>query len=95
MNNIAKYLNENDLLARLIHRYELGRQDGRIFIDVFEWIFPVSVKYLAVPNLLLGDAEDKFFGRGDSPESALIDCLSKIKDVPIEVIIPKLSDDES
>jgi hypothetical protein len=43
---------------------------------------------MAVPNLLIQEADKKYFGVGDSKILALKDCLKKIKDVPIGDIVP-------
>jgi hypothetical protein len=43
---------------------------------------------MAVPNLLIQEADKKYFGVGESKILALKDCLKKIKDVSISDIVP-------
>ena len=45
-------------------------------------------RYIAVPNIIVQEAEEKHFGIGDSIKAALRDCLKKIKEIPIDAIFP-------
>jgi hypothetical protein len=45
-------------------------------------------KFVAVPNLLLQESDTEYFGFGDTKADAIKDCLKKVKDVPIETIVP-------
>lgn len=88
MTDIKQFLNEGEILSRL-ERYELSREEGRLFIDIYELISEVrDNKYFATPNLLIKYAKEQFIGKGASSEAALKDCLSKIKEHPINVILP-------
>jgi hypothetical protein len=81
-------INEEEIFAR-IHKYKMFRNEGNLFIDVYEVILGKPAhKFMAVPNLLIQEADKKYFGVGDSKIEALKDCLGKIKDVPIRDIIP-------
>lgn len=65
------------------------RKEGNLFIDVYEALLgKPEHKFIAVPNLLIQEADKKYFGFGDSKAAALQDCLRKIKDVPIHIIVP-------
>lgn len=86
-------INEGDLLTR-VHKYELKRSDGQLRIDVHEVIGGESDdKYFAIPNVLTREereVESKYIGCGDTETAALEDCLNKIKDEPLHIIIPAL-----
>lgn len=81
-------INEGEILAR-IHKFKLFRKEGNLFIDLYEALMgkPAS-KFIAVPNLMVQEADKQYFGFGDSKAEALKDCLKKIKDVPIYEIVP-------
>ena len=69
--------------------FERKFKEGNIFIDLYEAMLGKPVhKFIAVPNLNLQEANRKYFGVGDSKAAALKDCLQKIKNVPIDVIVP-------
>ena len=81
-------LNEDEIFAR-VHKYKIFRPEGNLFIDVYEGILGKPAdKFVAVPNLVFQEADKKYFGVGDSQKEALKDCLQKIKDVPISLIVP-------
>lgn len=81
-------INDEEIFAR-IHKFKLFRKEGNIFIDLYEAMLGKPAhKYIAVPNLKLQEADEKYFGVGDSRATALKDCLKKIKDVPIDAIVP-------
>jgi hypothetical protein len=80
-------LNDEDVLTR-VYKYELYREEGRLFIDVYEYLNGERKgKFMAVPNLVMSTANEAFFGKGDSETGALQDCLSRIKSVDTETII--------
>jgi hypothetical protein len=81
-------INEDEIFTR-IHKYKIFRSEGNLFIDVYEVILgKPAYKFMAVPNLLIQEADKKYFGVGDSKILALKDCLKKIKDVSISDIVP-------
>ena len=81
-------LGDDEILAR-VHRFKLFRNEGNLFIDVYEAVLGKPPhKFIAVPNLLLKESEEKFFGVGDTKKDALTDCLKKIRAVPIQEIVP-------
>lgn len=87
-------INEEEIFAR-IHKYKIFRNEGNLFIDVYEVILGKPAhKFMAVPNLLIQEADKKYFGVGDSKIAALKDCLTKIKDVAISEIVPTENSDE-
>ena len=87
-------LNEGEILAR-VHKFKLFREEGNLFIDLYEALMgnPAS-KFIAVPNLIIREADKQYFGFGESKSEALKDCLKKIKDVPIHGIVPLDNDVE-
>jgi hypothetical protein len=88
MSRTMSVINEEEIFAR-IHKYKMFRNEGNLFIDVYEVILgKPAYKFMAVPNLLFVEADREYFGMGDSKIAALKDCLSKIKDVPIRDIVP-------
>jgi len=81
-------INEDEIFAR-VHKYKIFRREGNLFIDVYEGILgKPEHKFVAVPNLIFQEADKKYFGLGDTQKEALKDCLGKIKDVPINIIVP-------
>jgi hypothetical protein len=81
-------LGEDEILAR-VHRFKLFRNEGNLFIDIYEAVLGKPPhKFIAVPNLLLKESEEAFFGVGDTKKDALTDCLKKIRAVPIQEIVP-------
>jgi len=81
-------LGDDEILAR-VHRFKLFRSEGNLSIDVYEAVLGKPPhKYIAVPNLLLKESEETFFGVGDTKKDALTDCLKKIRAVRIEEIVP-------
>jgi len=81
-------INEGEILAR-VHKFKMFRKEGNLFIDIYEALLGQPAhKFIAVPNILIQEADKKYFGFGDSKTEALKDCLKKIKDVPIHSIIP-------
>ena len=87
-------MNEGEILAR-VHKFKIFRKEGNLFIDLYEAMLgKPEHKFIAVPNLLIQEAEKKYFGVGDSKGAALKDCLTKIKDVPIPEIVPLAHDAE-
>jgi hypothetical protein len=81
-------IGDEEILAR-VHKLKLFRSEGNIFIDLYEALLGKPAhKFIAVPNLLIRESDKMYFGVGDSKKEALMDCLKKIKDVPIDEIIP-------
>jgi hypothetical protein len=81
-------LGKEEILAQ-VHKFKLFRSEGNLYIDLYEAIVgKSSYRFVAVPNILVREADEKYFGVGDSKKTALLDCLKKIKEVPIEDIIP-------
>jgi len=86
-------LNTDDMLSK-IHQYKLTRPDGWCNIVVHEVIASekAKIRFIAVPNLVVQDADKQYFGTGDSVDSALSDCLIKIKSVSIPTLFPNLEE---
>ena len=81
-------INDGEILAK-IHNFKLFRKEGNLFINVYEGLLGKPAhKFIAVPNLLVQEADKKYFGFGDTKAEALKNCLKKIKDVPLDEIIP-------
>ena len=84
-------IDEDELLTR-VHKYELSRSGERLRIDVHEVIAgKYDHNFIAIPNLLDREARkasEDLFGFGTSEGEALEDCLIKIKDLSIQVVIP-------
>jgi hypothetical protein len=81
-------LGDDEILAR-VHRFKLFRNEGNLYIDVYEAVLGKPPhKFIAVPNLLLKESEEPFFGVGDTKKDALTDCLKKIRALPLEEIVP-------
>ena len=81
-------LGHDEILAR-VHRFKLFRNEGNLTIDIYEALLGKPPhKFIAVPNLLLKESEERFFGVGDTKKDALADCLNKIRAVSIEEIVP-------
>ena len=81
-------INDDEIFAG-IHKFKLFRKEGNLFIDVYESLIGKPVhKYVAVPNLFFQESDKEYFGFGDTKADAIKDCLNKVKDVPIETIVP-------
>jgi hypothetical protein len=81
-------INDDEIFAG-IHKYKLFRKEGNLFIDVYESLIGKPAhKFVAVPNLMLQESDKEYFGFGDTKADAIRDCLKKVKDVPIETIVP-------
>lgn len=81
-------IDDEEIFAR-VHRFKLFRKEGNIFIDLYEALLGTPAhKYIAVPNLLLQEADKEYFGVGDSKAAAIKDCLQRIQGVPIDTIVP-------
>jgi len=82
-------IDSGELLTR-VTKYELNRADSHLRIDVHEIIAGEDTgSFLAIPNLIIGKTEEKYIGRGSSIDDALKDCLSRIKGISSETIVPK------
>jgi hypothetical protein len=86
-------INSDDMLSK-IHQYKLTRTDGWCYIVVHEVIASQKAKihFIAVPNLVVQDADKQYFGTGESVDSALADCLEKIKSISITTLFPNLDE---
>lgn len=81
-------INEDEIFAG-VHKFKLFRKEGNLFIDVYESLIGKPAhKFVAVPNLLLQESDKEYFGFGDTKADAIKDCLRKVRDVPIETIVP-------
>ena len=86
-------LNAEDMLSK-VHQYKLDRPDGWCYIAVHEIIASGSaeVHFIAVPNLVVLQTEQEYFGTVDTAEDALADCLKKIKSVDIKSLFPNIDE---
>ena len=84
-------LNPEDMLSK-IHQYRIDRPDGWCYISVHEVVESerAKIRFIAVPNIGVQQAEKQYFGTGENMEDALSDCLSKIKTFDIKTIIPDI-----
>jgi hypothetical protein len=86
-------INQNELLTK-VHKYELKRGNEKFRIDVHQVLAgTIDDKFFAIPNLLFREdreVDSQYIGCGDTEQEALEDCLKKIKNAPVEVIIPPL-----
>ena len=86
--SMVAIINDDEIFAG-IHKFKLFRKEGNLFIDVYESLIGKPAhKFVAVPNLLLQESDKEYFGFGDTKADAIKDCLEKVKDVPIETIVP-------
>lgn len=84
-------LHENDILTR-VSRYNLIRNNRMVYIDVHERIKGhLAGKFIAVPNLVNIVARPEHQGAGEDEQTALNDCLKKIKDLNMEDLFPAAS----
>ena len=82
----------NDILTR-VTRYNLIRDQRMVYIDVHKRIAgTLAGKFVAVPNLINIVAKPEYQGVGDTEESALDDCLAKIRHLTIEDLFPRKED---
>ena len=87
-------IDDEEIFAR-VHRFKLFRKEGNIFIDLYEALLGAPAhKYIAVPNLLLQEADKEYFGVGDSKAAAIRDCLNRIKGISIDTIVPSEAPEE-
>ena len=86
-------LNKDDMLSK-IHPYKLDRPDGWCNIAVHEIVESekAKIEFMAVPNLVVQQADKEYFGVGHTVEDALAKCLSKIKSVSIRTLFPELGE---
>ena len=87
-------INDDEIFAG-IHKFKLFRKEGNLYIDVYESLIGKPAhKFVAVPNLLIQESDKEYFGFGDTKADAIRDCLRKVKDVPIETVVPAESSSE-
>ena len=87
-------LNDDESLFK-VTRYELNRENGRLFIDVYRSIAGSDdEECAAVPNLILKYASPELTGHGSNEEEALRDCLRLIKGKTLDEIFPDRHEDE-
>ena len=87
-------INDDEIFAG-IHKFKLFRKEGNLYIDVYESLIGKPAhKFVAVPNMLIQESDKEYFGFGDTKADAIRDCLRKVKDVPIETIVPAESSSE-
>ena len=86
-------LNQEDMLSK-VHQYKLDRPDGWCYIAVHEVIASdaATVHFIAVPNLVVQQTKQEYFGTGETAEDALADCLKKIKSVDIRTLFPNIDE---
>jgi len=86
-------ISQGELLTK-VHKYELKRASEKVRIDVHEVLAgTIDDKFFAIPSLFSREereVDNQFIGCGNTEREALEDCLRKIKNVPLEVIIPPL-----
>ena len=81
-------LNETDILTK-VTKYNLIRKNRMLHIDIHEALHGnLAGKFVAVPNLISIVAKQEYQGVGDTEAQALSDCLTKIKGVDIETMMP-------
>ena len=83
-------INDKEMLTK-IQKFELFRNHDVLRIDVHEVISGKSEHaFFAIPNLFREDRMGckEYFGFGESEVEALEDCLNKIKDTPVQLIVP-------
>ena len=83
-------INGNEMLTK-VHKYVLFRDNDVLTIDVHEVIAGQSrYNFFSIPNLRREDrvARKEYYGCGKSEEEALEDCLKKIKEMPVQLIVP-------
>ena len=82
-------LNQEDMLSK-VHQYKLDRPDGWCYIAVHEVIASDAAKvhFIAVPNLVVQQTKQEYFGTGGTVVDALAACLKKIKSADIRTLFP-------
>lgn len=82
-------IEEGSILSE-VKQFELDRgpEQGRLFINVYKVIAGAEIGLcIAIPNLVIKNAHDKYSAIGNSEEEALMKCLDLIKGIPINQII--------
>lgn len=81
-------LHLKDILTK-VTRYNLIRNGRMIYIDVHQKIQGnLAGNFVAVPNLVNIVASPEHQGAGSDEQSALADCLKKIKGLDMEALFP-------
>jgi hypothetical protein len=84
-----KELLKDAILYRVVESYVIAWTDGRQFdIRVYTLPFDGGLKerFMAVPRAAWFDAENEFWGEGQTSDEALHDCLLKIKEADFDQI---------
>jgi len=82
-------LHQDDILTK-ISRYNLIRNGRMIYIDVHQKIQGnLAGDFIAVPNLVNIVAKPEHQGAGVDEQTALADCLKKIKGLNLENLFPE------
>ena len=81
-------LHQKDILTK-VSRYNLIRNGRMIYIDVHENIQGnLAGKFIAVPNLVNIVTLPEHQGAGETAQTALENCLKKIKGLNMEDLFP-------
>jgi hypothetical protein len=82
-------VNPDDILTRVV-RYELLRDNDRVFIDVHAIMHgKTDARCVAIPtNVLSTWAERKYWGTGDTEAEALDACLARVRGLSLETLFP-------
>jgi hypothetical protein len=86
-------LNDTDILLSS-KIYELRRKDGAMRIEVLEYLTLNEPRFEAIPTLVTSDAPEEYSGYGNDEDTALKDCLKKIKNVSLTDLFPHMKKDE-
>jgi hypothetical protein len=86
-------LNDTDRLL-FSKMYELRQKDGAMKIEVLEYLTPNEPRFEAIPTLAVSDAPEEYSGYGNDEDTALKDCLKKIKNVSLRGLFPHMKKDE-
>lgn len=84
----AQNIRPDDIITE-VTRYTIMRDQRMVYLDLHQVLAgKLAGDFICVPNLINIMAEPHYQGVGKTAESALNDCLAKIKDVEILEIFP-------